>query len=332
MDTKQLFDNYVAVLMEIFKNGICVIIDELCYYGNKYSIREHIFKPSNNKDYFPWTYDIIYGGGFGGSPLAHEECAKKVLKIINRNHFISIDLLKEHLDKKQSINIHFFESNVLPKLNNLMVFIDGTMEDNIEYNDMLNKNNEANNKIIQELLFDLDKKIKEKHEYSIKNSEYFDDKMYDKCFDLGLEFHILDITNMIKNDDDEDLTKIINDPKQREIFNNLLFDKNYSPDNYKNHKIGREDLNALIISAYHNSYKCMKLLLDNGANPDYQNDGGSTALHIAGRYGYDKCVMLLLNAGCNVTLMENDNKTAYHRCVINKQLICANMIKNFKSI
>ena len=74
----------------------------------------------------------------------------------------------------------------------------------------------------------------------------------------------------------------------------------------------------------------MKLILEQKANPDYQNVGGSTALHIAGRYGYIECVKLLLDSNADISLRENDNVTAYQRCVIRNQTECAQLIEKIE--
>jgi ankyrin repeat protein len=63
-------------------------------------------------------------------------------------------------------------------------------------------------------------------------------------------------------------------------------------------------------SAAMGSPECVRLLLEDGANPDLQNNNGSTALHIAATVGCPVSVKLLLEHGAKTTLRDGHKHTA----------------------
>lgn len=333
MEYPQDFLESCEIIKQILENDTCVTIQTLNHY-EKFTIHEHTYKPSlcygdnTKKCTYPWSDDIIYGGGIGGSYTSLKKSSKQILKLLNRYHYDSIDdlkilLRKSHKHKNIKIALDIDIKN-LPKHWNNMVFCDGTMDDIITLNKTLAQDNEKNDKIIQDTLKNANDKLIERQNKMKKEGKWYDDKLFERYISPNLTIHIADIANIIGNDNIDKLKEIID---TTHIFDNYLFDLNYSSKNYKGHRIGRKDINALINCSYNNSQKCMKLLIDKGANVNYQNKGGSTALHIAGRYGYIECVKMLVDAGIDKKLKENDGMTAYDRCMVRGETECANLCK-----
>ena len=63
------------------------------------------------------------------------------------------------------------------------------------------------------------------------------------------------------------------------------------------------------------------LLLSAGADPNAQNDEGSTALIIASHCGYKDGITVLLNAGANVNIQNEFGSTALHGAALNGFLV-----------
>lgn len=89
---------------------------------------------------------------------------------------------------------------------------------------------------------------------------------------------------------------------------------------------GEVDVNAplfeytpLIFSAYQNNIETARLLLESGANPDLEDEEGSTALRWAARCGNTEIASLLLEKGADPNLADkNDRMTALHYAVFER--------------
>ncbi|KAJ2902142.1 hypothetical protein MKZ38_000995 [Zalerion maritima] len=66
-----------------------------------------------------------------------------------------------------------------------------------------------------------------------------------------------------------------------------------------------ETSHALAIATKADSRDIVKLLVESGANVNWQDNGGETALHMAARFGHVDCARFLLSGGANVDLTEN---------------------------
>lgn len=87
----------------------------------------------------------------------------------------------------------------------------------------------------------------------------------------------------------------------------------------KKHIVAGSDLNIaeprrnsspLITAAAFGELEAAKLLIDAGANLNYQNNDGSTALHTASFFGYPEIVKILISKGADKELKNNNGKTA----------------------
>jgi len=72
----------------------------------------------------------------------------------------------------------------------------------------------------------------------------------------------------------------------------------------------RRNSSPLITAAAFGELEASKILIDAGANLNYKNDDGSTALHTAAFFGHLKIVEELLKKGTDKNLKNNDGKTA----------------------
>ncbi len=74
---------------------------------------------------------------------------------------------------------------------------------------------------------------------------------------------------------------------------------------------------ALHISAEKGHDKCVRALLDNGADVDPVNSTGLTALHLAARNGHIDVVTTLLTYNANVDATDESGWTALHHAANN---------------
>ncbi|TVQ82518.1 MAG: ankyrin repeat domain-containing protein [Micavibrio sp.] len=89
---------------------------------------------------------------------------------------------------------------------------------------------------------------------------------------------------------------------------------------------GEVDVNAplfeytpLIFSAYQNNIEAARLLLESGADPDGEDEEGSTALRWAARCGNTEILSLLIEKGADPNLADKaDKMTALHYAVFER--------------
>ncbi len=68
----------------------------------------------------------------------------------------------------------------------------------------------------------------------------------------------------------------------------------------------------LITAAALGKTEAAKILIDAGADLNYQNADGSTALHTAAAFGNTEAAKILINAGADLNKQNNDGSTALH--------------------
>ncbi len=68
----------------------------------------------------------------------------------------------------------------------------------------------------------------------------------------------------------------------------------------------------LITAAFPGKTKAAKMLIDAGADLNYQNADGSTALHTAAVFGKTETAKILIDAGIDLKIQNNDGSTALH--------------------
>ncbi|XP_067125918.1 E3 ubiquitin-protein ligase HACE1-like isoform X2 [Centruroides vittatus] len=84
-----------------------------------------------------------------------------------------------------------------------------------------------------------------------------------------------------------------------------------------NYPFGRAQRNLLQIAANCGAYECLVLLLRKGANVNYQDIAGCTALHLAARNGQKKCLTKLLEYKADVNIRNNEGLTTIHWLAVN---------------
>jgi len=68
----------------------------------------------------------------------------------------------------------------------------------------------------------------------------------------------------------------------------------------------------LITAAFLGKTEAAKILIDAGADLNYQNADGSTALHTAAAFGKTEAAKILIDAGIDLNSQNNDGATALH--------------------
>lgn len=92
------------------------------------------------------------------------------------------------------------------------------------------------------------------------------------------------------------------------VENNAIDCLDYIVKYYKDY-IDHKDKNgnsALIIACYFGYKECVEILLSNGANPNIQNNVGSTSAHLTSNIDI---LRLLIQYGCDITLLDNYNRS-----------------------
>ena len=90
------------------------------------------------------------------------------------------------------------------------------------------------------------------------------------------------------------------------IYNNVLYLKSHCADINLSCEIG----STALIRAAEEDDKCVKLLIQAGADVNHQNVDGHTTLIRAAAEGQEKCVELLIQAGANVNHQDKCGQTA----------------------
>ena len=90
--------------------------------------------------------------------------------------------------------------------------------------------------------------------------------------------------------------------------------------------MGINNYNVAILSAYNDPHK-LRLLIDAGADVNYQDRNGNTPLRMAARYGRTECVKLLLAAsGIDVNLVNRNGETPLYWAACNGQTECVKLL------
>ena len=135
-------------------------------------------------------------------------------------------------------------------------------------------------------------------------------------------FILLLLTNIITNiayavPDNNQLISLVNIGEHSQIVDFLNDPKNQN-------KINSFDINGitspLIEATLNNDIHIVQILLEHAANPNIQNIGGATPLHISARRGYNEIASLLLNKGANPNIKDHDGCTPLMRAISNKNL------------
>lgn len=325
----------IGYVVQMLNEGIVFQVHYLYTFGGNvdYGIEEfRMSKINGERAVYPQGLRPFGGGSYHTLDLA----ARKIVQLVRDNHRIQIeDIWKEtrELRKKKgyvveigwAINMNISNNETMP---------DGKIENFFDELEKLFEREKNSTAIGLENLLE---NIKEMTMWYQMERKLFgrwdhDSILLPKRIIKPNKYHIKDLIAALKSDNLEKMKEIYS---YNFLYRSFLFDINYHTRQYRNDDYGNgcnyddrvSDSNALIVCAYNNSKVCMSWLLENGANPNYQNSGGSTALHIAGRYGYIDCVRMLLEHGIDTTLKDNDGLNAYERCLVRKETECAELMK-----
>jgi hypothetical protein len=278
----------------------------------------------------------VVGFGGGGSYTRLPEASKKLLKLIRDYHDVWVCEIWEAIlqvppehRKGHVIELTYPETVKILKLNPALwegtVFVD-TDENLADINSKMKKMHQEAIQYLQTILQVIKTNIQEYQDSRKANGKWDTDEYLslEPKIEQGRDVYVKDIFKVLKRDSVEDLARYID----LSYYHSFFFEAKVCDLEGDDYDHNRRDTSALIYCAYHNSHQCMKYILEHKeCNPNYQNGGGSTALHIAGRYGYVECVKLLLKNGIDVTLKEKSRTTAYDRCIIRGEAQCAELIK-----
>ena len=73
---------------------------------------------------------------------------------------------------------------------------------------------------------------------------------------------------------------------------------------------------ALHMCARFNHLEIARMLIDAGADVNIQNDSGETALHWCARYNHTEIARMLIDAGADVNIQDERGWTALHECAL----------------
>ncbi len=113
--------------------------------------------------------------------------------------------------------------------------------------------------------------------------------------------------------------------------NDLRFLSNYIESGKKDYEPIVNGSNILHISAFHNSTKCLKYILDNckDININDKNDLGSTPLHSAVKNANIESIQILLDHKIDITIEDCSGKTAQKIAMKKNYYDCAELIENY---
>ena len=312
-------------------------IGKFKYYVDDYTPRwyQHYSDPPELVT-FPFSR-CLDGSGVGGSYTPLPDAAKKILKLIRDNHDIFIqelwDMAQQLSPEKRKgykMVLSFPETTeLIEKQEGLYrgtIFTDCPDREAVEaVNREMKKHRQDAITVYDRVVATILRKLPEYRECRRVAGQWDEDEdlSLEPRVESGRDVYIKDIFAVLEKDDEKRLENYLHLPYYRSFF----FDREvpvYDGDDYGH---TRRDISALIYCSYHNAHKCMKSILEHKADPNYQNKGGSSALHIAGRYGYTECVKLLMAHGIDVTLKEKGGRTAWARCMERDETQCAALIK-----
>jgi len=285
----------------------------LTFYNNFIAngIQKNIFEPKlyKNKEIFvEYTIESEDGEINYNTKLDIYDASRKILTFIRDNHSIKIDVIfKEYKDKSRIFIIirwHFVENKVL------------------DYKD------------IHFIIKNYIRKRKEEKDWD------YDSFIWPKFTRICTQKYIAkEICNAIVNDNIEFIRVVLTDG----LYDDFLLGVKWNPIRLICNKkdfssVPLDDFgefnpyeSGLTICAKHNSINCLELLLSWNANPNYQNNYGKTALHIACEQDHFDCVRILLIYGASKIMIDNFGYTALKYAKIKNSIISEATINKFNN-
>lgn len=77
--------------------------------------------------------------------------------------------------------------------------------------------------------------------------------------------------------------------------------------------------NSIFTSSLKGCIECLKYFLENGTNPNIQNENGWTPLHFAASHGFIKIIKILLEYGANPNIQNIYGRTPLDCAIWNNQ-------------
>jgi len=235
------------------------------------------------------------------------DSCRHILSLIKKNHSVSIEKI-------------YFESKEWLKKD---IFIEWK----------INISGMTHLEIMEEIENVVKKSIKQRKENQIWDH---DSSIWPKFQRTSDKIYTLkDLCDAISRDDLDFVQKVRNDG----FYNRFLVGKTWDPaeilgntnlfENVPKDDFGEYDIydNALIVCAKNNSLHCLMYLLENGANPNYQNKKFQTALHICALNDYFDCAFHLLKFEAKKTIIDIYGLNAYQWAVKNNSSVCIGMLK-----
>jgi ankyrin repeat protein len=89
---------------------------------------------------------------------------------------------------------------------------------------------------------------------------------------------------------------------------------------------------AIMVCSWHNSTKCLKMLLQGGANINLVLDSGASALYIAAQRGHEDCMSLLIRFGANVNASTKNGATPLFMAALSGNMPCLALLVSTKHL
>jgi ankyrin repeat protein len=91
-------------------------------------------------------------------------------------------------------------------------------------------------------------------------------------------------------------------------------------------------IKLLHLATWSGSSKCIRLLLERGADPNIQDNDKWTPLHMASFHGRQKCVKVLLEGGTDPTIKDKCNHTAKYFALYLRHKDIVDLITSYEVI
>lgn len=332
--------NFIKELLKKYNSFIIYVLDYDSDTKEVIGYKTVTFKPVNYKKNgeivtYPYETPDINNQKNDKIPYVNlMDSCRRILTLIRDNHELKIEKIYEGC--KELSNTELLINWSLPPVIKKNNFLKETFKKIVSINDEENEKKDE-----KKLEKDKLERIIENVKTCVKkrkDEKYWDDDkfIWPKFIrDPNRKYVIKDVIYALTKDDLEFIKNIHKDA----FYNDFLVSIKWNPirllgdDSYFSNSpmddFGEYNKynNALISCALSNSIKCMEYLLENGANPNYQNNEGLSALHIAAGLNYKDCVELLLKNNASKSLLNKNGLNPFTYAIKNNSHESAEIIK-----